>query len=79
MTVENGLLQIKTKEEGWIDTEFSGSALFNLDGESGGFCLLCGEYEEGRCEPDAVGYECSNCGEMELCGVSYLVMCGLLR
>jgi len=39
-----------------------------------GFCMACGE-EHDHVEPDAKNYECNSCGEMEVCGVTYLYMC----
>jgi hypothetical protein len=38
-----------------------------------GFCKACGN-EQGGCEPDAVGYECEACGELQVCGAAELLM-----
>lgn len=37
-----------------------------------GFCVACGEEAEG-CEPDACGYECESCGEMQVYGADELM------
>ena len=55
------------------------SEMWEMDDNSTGVCLNCGEVEEGRCEPDAVGYECSNCGEMMLCATTELALMGRIR
>lgn len=41
--------------------------------EDPGFCLACGERREG-CEPDAEGYECYDCGAMQVMGAELLLM-----
>ena len=47
------------------------SQMFGL--ENPGICLACGEERDG-CEPDAEGYECYECGEMRVMGVTELMM-----
>lgn len=46
--------------------------MFGLDNP--GFCLACG-YEQDGCEPDAMGYECEECGEPKVMGAAELAMC----
>ena len=38
-----------------------------------GFCLDCGEEQEG-CEPDAEGYECESCEAPKVYGAATLAM-----
>lgn len=38
-----------------------------------GFCLACGEEATG-CEPDARGYECEFCGELQVIGAAELLL-----
>lgn len=38
-----------------------------------GFCLACGEEQEG-CEPDAEKYECENCEKREVYGAATVAM-----
>ena len=38
-----------------------------------GFCMACGEEADG-CEPDARGYECESCEEMEVYGAEEILM-----
>jgi hypothetical protein len=42
-----------------------------------GFCLGCGEVQEG-CEPDMHEGECENCGSCEVYGIEELAIMGLL-
>lgn len=55
------------------------SEMWEMDDNSTGVCLNCGEVEEGRCEPDAMGYECSICGETKLCSPTELALMGRIR
>lgn len=38
-----------------------------------GFCLECGAEHDGV-EPDAEGYECEECGAMEVCGAEQCLL-----
>lgn len=38
-----------------------------------GFCLACG-FEQDGCEPDACGYACEACGELQVFGCEELMM-----
>jgi hypothetical protein len=40
--------------------------------DSTGFCLACGA-EQGGCEPDARGYKCDGCDEMQVYGAEELM------
>jgi hypothetical protein len=40
---------------------------------STGFCLACGEQQDG-CEPDAEGYECEGCGEKMVVGAETVMV-----
>ena len=42
-------------------------------GESIGFCLACGQDQEG-CEPDARGYTCESCGQPEVYGAEEVLL-----
>jgi hypothetical protein len=53
--------------------EAAESEMFGV--ENPGFCKACGEDADG-CEPDARGYECECCGELEVSGASELLICG---
>jgi len=41
-----------------------------------GYCIECGHIEEGPCEPDAVNYQCSCCGEKSVVGFENAVAYG---
>lgn len=41
--------------------------------ENPGFCLACGA-DHDACEPDAEGYECYECGEMQVMGAESVAM-----
>lgn len=47
-----------------------------MDAEGQGFCLACGEVQDGV-EPDARQYECEHCGEHKVYGTAELVLMGL--
>lgn len=47
------------------------------DADYEGFCLACGETQEGV-EPDAVRYECESCGKAKVFGAAELVLLGLV-
>jgi hypothetical protein len=40
-----------------------------------GFCLACGA-EHDEVEPDAEGYECESCGEMQVYGAEQIIVWG---
>lgn len=42
-----------------------------------GFCLACGNVQS-YCEPDAVRYECEDCGEHKVYGPAELAFRGLV-
>jgi len=42
-----------------------------------GFCLACGETQEG-CEPDARKYVCESCEQPKVYGLEELLMMGLV-
>ena len=42
------------------------------DLENPGFCLACGEEQEG-CEPDARNYQCESCGEYQVFGAEEIL------
>ena len=42
------------------------------DLENPGFCLACGEEQEG-CEPDACNYQCESCGEYQVFGAEEIL------
>ena len=41
--------------------------------ENAGFCLECGADHDG-CEPDAVNYECEECGELRVMGAENVLL-----
>ena len=43
---------------------------------NGGICLACGTTRDYGCEPDAEGYECDECGEMQVAGVEQALLLG---
>ena len=45
--------------------------------EDQGFCLACGETQDGV-EPDARKYKCECCGEEKVYGAAELVLMGLV-
>lgn len=47
----------------------------DMDDDSGGFCLFCGETAYGV-EPDARNYTCEECGATEAFGASELLLMG---
>lgn len=56
---------------------FPEDVLQELEDEDAGICVLCGE-KASNVEPDAAGYECTNCGEMTVYGPEELVIRGLI-
>lgn len=48
-----------------------------MDNDSQGFCLACGEVADGV-EPDAVRYECDCCGAPKVYGAQELALRGLV-
>ena len=52
--------------------------VMEMDNESQGFCLACGEVQE-YVEPDAVRYECECCGAAKVYGVAELALRGLVH
>ena len=46
-----------------------------FDEDSYGICVACG-FEQDGCEPDARNYECHDCGEESVFGVSELLISG---
>lgn len=50
------------------------ATMFGMD--NAGFCNACG-IEAGGCEPDARNYECEGCGEREVYGAEWLMVCCL--
>lgn len=50
--------------------------LTELDADGAGFCLACGNTQEGV-EPDAVKYECESCGAHKVYGAAELALLGL--
>ena len=49
--------------------------LEDADNDSAGFCLACGEIEDGV-EPDATKYQCSSCGEYKVYGAAEFALRG---
>ena len=47
-----------------------------MDEENQGFCLACGEINDGV-EPDAAKGECDGCGKYKVYGAAELVLMGL--
>jgi predicted RNA-binding Zn-ribbon protein involved in translation (DUF1610 family) len=41
--------------------------------EYDGFCLQCGEWTSGGCEPDAREYQCDSCGSPSVYGAEEVV------
>lgn len=76
MTTKDKMKQYKAK---------SGRTLFKpsielcteMDADSQGFCLACGEVQDG-CEPDATRYTCECCGESMVYGAAELALRGLV-
>lgn len=48
-----------------------------MDENSEGFCLACGNIQ-GGCEPDARRYECDDCGKPKVYGAAELALMGLV-
>jgi len=44
-----------------------------------GFCVKCGEIQEGGCEPDAEEYPCENCEENGVYGIELALAMGLVE
>lgn len=47
--------------------------LHEMEKDNKGFCLACKNEEEG-CEPDAVRYLCTQCGETKVYGAESLAL-----
>ncbi len=41
--------------------------------EYDGFCITCGEWTSGGCEPDAREYRCDSCGRRTVYGAEELI------
>jgi hypothetical protein len=54
------------------------SIYHSLDSESAGICLHCGIVETGI-EPDARGYECSECEQKKVYGTQELILMGWIE
>ena len=48
-----------------------------MDDDQAGFCLACGNVQDG-CEPDAARYECESCGEHKVFGAAEIALMGLV-
>jgi hypothetical protein len=42
----------------------------------GGFCVTCRGFTRHECEPDAVGYECPQCGGLTVMGAETAMISG---
>lgn len=47
--------------------------------ENNGFCVACGEFTCGGCEPDARRYECEACGERQVYGLEECLLMDLVQ
>lgn len=43
-----------------------------------GLCTFCGNWTEGGVEPDAVGYECGECGAEKVMGAENALLMGFV-
>ena len=48
------------------------------DDSYSGLCLACGEEQTSGVGPDATNYKCEICGELQVFGVSELLIMGLI-
>lgn len=46
-----------------------------IEDDNSGFCRACENHQYG-CEPDAMNYECEECGRNEVFGAAELVLMG---
>jgi len=61
---------------GVVLPKFTGAHIMGMDDLSmEGVCLRCGYVQDG-CEPDARRYECEDCGEMAVYGLSEALLMG---
>ena len=65
---KSGLTQYKASIDAITEAERNGEYI--------GFCLACGESQDG-CEPDARKYECLSCGKAKVYGGEELALMGL--
>jgi len=54
---------------------FTIEQLKEADDTMSGFCIACGEEQDG-CEPDAANYECECCGERQVFGAAEIALRG---
>lgn len=47
--------------------------------EDSGKCLACGAEPDGFCEPDAEGYKCQACGELQVMGAEQMLVEGYIQ
>ena len=55
------------------------SFLLELESDSLGFCLACGESTDEMIKPDAHKYNCANCGENKVYSAEELFLRGLVH
>jgi len=68
----------KTKNDKVIEVymfEMTEAEYQEMDNESVGFCIACGEQAYG-CEPDARGYACESCEKNKVYGLAELLLAG---
>lgn len=71
------LVTISNNGKGSVELiEVTNDEAWEADDKLGGFCLACGDYSEGDCEPDATKYPCHLCGSREVYGFANLVIMG---
>jgi DNA-directed RNA polymerase subunit RPC12/RpoP len=51
----------------------SAAELMEHSEEYDGFCIRCGEWTFGGCEPDAREYRCESCGSRSVYGAEELI------
>jgi hypothetical protein len=66
-----------SKGHDYFKFKMSESEFTELDNNSEGLCLFCGETQSG-CEPDARMYECESCEKKGVYGASELLLMGLI-
>ncbi len=57
---------------------FTAEELEEADAQGEGFCIACGEQQEG-CEPDAREYLCESCEERKVYGAAELALMGHVK
>jgi hypothetical protein len=64
--------KVSDKAKAVLNITTTGQLQEHMD-DNDGFCIRCGEWTYGGCEPDAHDYECESCGSQAVYGAEELI------